>query len=192
MKLRTLALAGALALALVVAPSASATKSKTSTHPGSSSYGATSLTVDPGTLAALGSLGVTPGAVAPGKLEGATYAFPITNPLRSALRTGVIRHAGGISLSAGGTTVQLTDFDIKLKDRLLFGKVNGSGPVALLDLDYSDTRIKFRRGRLEIGPIGTTLTAGAAAALNGAFGVSAFTDDTVLGDATTRYRVFSF
>ena len=50
----------------------------------------------------------------------------------------------------------LTDFDIKLKDRLLFGKVNGAGPVALLDLDYADTRIKFRRGRLEIGPLART------------------------------------
>ena len=86
----------------------------------------------------------------------------------------------------------LTDFDIKLKDGLLFGKVNGAGPVALLDLEYSDTRIKFRRGRLEIGPIGTDLTQGAADALNGAFGVSAFTDDTVIGEATTRYRIFPF
>jgi hypothetical protein len=148
--------------------------------------------VDPGTLEALGSLGVTPGAVAPAKLEGATYAFPITNPLRSAIRTGVVRHAGGISLSAGGTTVRLTDFDIKLSDRLLYGKVNGAGPVALLDLDYSDTRVKLRGGRFEIGPVGTTLTQGAADALNVAFGVSAFTDDTVIGKATIRYRIFSF
>ena len=191
MKLRILAIVAALALALVVAPTASATKSK-----GGGSYaptyGATSLTVDPGTLAALGSLGVSPGVVAPARLNGATYDFPITNPLRSALRTGVIRHSGGLTLSAGGTTVALTDFDIKLKDGLLFGKVNGAGPVALLDLDYSDTRVKFRRGRLEIGPIGTDLTQGAADALNGAFGVSAFTDDTVIGEATTRYRIFPF
>lgn len=190
MKLRILAIVAALALALVVAPTASASKSKGGSY--QPTYGATSLTVDPGTLAALGSLGVSPGVVAPAKLEGATYEFPITNPLRSALRTGVVRHTGGLTLSAGGTTVALTDFDIKLKDRLLFGKVNGAGPVALLDLDYADTRIKFRRGRLEIGPIGTNLTQGAADALNGAFGVSAFTDDTVLGEATTRYRIFPF
>ena len=39
----------------------------------------------------------------------------------------------------------------------------------------------------------TTLTAGAAAALlNNALGVDALSDDTVLGDATIRYRVFGF
>jgi hypothetical protein len=192
MKWRTLALGAALALALVVAPTASASNSKTGSHPGYGYFGATSLKVDSGTLGALGSLGVTPGAVAPGRLEGATYAFPITNPLGSAIRTGVVRHAGGISLSAGGTTVKLTDFDIKLRDRLLFGKVNGAGPVALLDLDYSDTRFKFRWGGIELGPVSTTLTQGAATALNQAFGVSAFTDDTVIGKATTRYRIFPF
>ena len=43
-----------------------------------------------------------------------------------------------------------------------------------------------------VGPVGTTLTAGAAGALNDAFGVEALTDDTVLGDATIRYRLFGF
>ncbi len=155
-------------------------------------YGATTLKVDPGTLGALGSLGVTPGAVPPGELDGATYSFPITNPFPNAARTKVIRHAGGITLSAGGTTVALTDFDIVLRERKLYGKVNGAGPVALLDLDYSKKRIGFRGGRCGIGPIGTTLTQGAADALNAAFGVSAFTDDTVIGDVKVRYRLFPF
>ena len=43
-----------------------------------------------------------------------------------------------------------------------------------------------------IGPVGTTLTQGAAEAHNTAFGVSALSDDTVVGDATIRYRLFSF
>ena len=104
----------------------------------------------------------------------------------------MVRHAGGISLSAGGTTVALTDFDINLRQRTLFGKVNGAGPVALLDLDFSESRVKIRNGRLVFGPVGTDLTQGAADALNAAFGVSAFTDDTVLGDAKIRYRLFPF
>ena len=186
---RMLAVSAVLAAMLAVAPVASAHR-----HHGDSarSYGATTLTVDPGTLDALGSLGVSPGTVPPAQLSGATYSFPITNSLPSTLRTGVIRHTGGITLSAGGTTVSLTDFDIVPSKRLLYGKVNGSGPVALLDLDLSRARIGFRSGRLVLGPIGTDLTQGAADALNAAFGVSAFTDSTVIGDATVRYRLFPF
>ena len=179
---RFIVLVAALAALLALAPAASAT----------GNYGSTKLEVDPGTLSALGSLGVAPGAVAPASLNAATYSFPISNPLRSALRTGVIRHSGGISLTAGSTTVELTDFNIKLLKGQLYGRVNGSDRVALLDLDYSDVGIGFRRGRLVVGPVGTTLTAGAATALNDAFGVDALTDDTVLGDATIRYRLFGF
>jgi hypothetical protein len=109
-----------------------------------------------------------------------------------ALRSGVVKHAGGISLTAGSTTVNLTEFEINLPARQLFGKVNGAGPVALLDLDYSSLRPSFRGGRLAVGPVSTTLTQGATDALNGAFGVSAFTDQTVLGNATINYRIFPF
>ena len=187
---RLFAISAVLAAVLAAAPIASAeAKGKPVKAP---NYGETTLKVDPGTLEALGSLGVAPGVVPPAKLDGATYSFPITNPLRRAVRTGVVRHVGGLTLSAGGTTVALTDFDIDLRQRTLFGKVNGAGPVALLDLDFSSAGIRFRNSRLVIGPVGTTLTQGAADALNGAFGVSAFTDDTVIGEAKVRYRLFAF
>ena len=191
MQRRLIAILAILAACLVVAPAASAGQAKAKASWGWY-YGATTLEVDPGTLGALGSLGVAPGAVAPAKLEGTTYSFPITSSLRSALRTGVVRHKGGISLTAGATTVKLTDFDIDLPKRQLFGKVNGAGPVALLDLDYSSLGIRLRGGRINIGPVATTLTEGAADALNQAFGVSALSDDTVLGNATIRYRLFAF
>jgi hypothetical protein len=188
---RLFALLAVVAALLVVAPAASAGHSK---DKGSWSWypGATTLEVDPATLGALTSLGVAPGAVAPGELEGATYSFPITNSLQSALRSGVVRHRGGISLTAGATTVKLTDFDIRLLEGKLYGKVNGAGPVALLDLDYAGVQIKLRRGKVSIGPVATTLTQGAADALNQAFGVSALSDDTVVGDATIRLRLFRF
>ncbi len=180
----------ALAVCLVAAPAASAdSKAKASFG---WYYGATTLDVDPGTLEALGSLGVAPGAVKPATLNGATYAFPITNPLRSALRTGVVSHKGGISLTAGKTTVELTKFHINLVKRKLFGRVNGSDPVALLDLDYSRLGIRFRDGKVNIGPVDTTLTQGAADALNAAFGTDALSDETALGEATIRYRLFAF
>ena len=182
----------ALAVGLVATPTALAADAKERASWGGWYFGATTLDVDPGTLEALGSLGVAPGAVSPAELNGATYGFPIVNSLRSTVRSGVVRHKGGISLTAGATKVKLTDFDINLLKRQLFGKVNGAGPVALLDLDYSNLRFSYRRGTINIGPVGTTLTPEAADALNQAFGTSALTDDTVLGDATIRYRLFPF
>jgi hypothetical protein len=178
-----------LAALLIAAPVASAGHAKGKGH-ASGSFGATTLKVAPATLDALTALGVTPGAVSPAKLGGATYSFPIVSSLRGTLQSGVVGHTGGISLSAGDTTVSLTDFGIRLADRQLYGKVNGEGPVALLDLDYSNLRVRIRGGRLVIGPVGTTLTAGAAQALNQAFGTSALSDDTVIGKAKIRYRLF--
>ena len=191
MRRRFIFLATVLAVMAALVPSAAAQGPKAT----ASTFGtrsATTLEVDPGTLAALGSLGVTPGAVAPATLQGATYSFPITNSLLNALGTGVVRHGGGISLTAGATTVDLTEFEINLFRRQLFGKVDGAGPVAILDLDYGRLSPRFQGGRVAIGPVGTTLTQGAAEALNGAFGVSAFTDQTVLGDATINYAVLPF
>ncbi|MGE5407790.1 MAG: hypothetical protein ACM3NV_04185 [Syntrophothermus sp.] len=175
------------ATALVVAPSASARGA--GQWPSTQSFGETTLKVDSATLKALVTLGVTPGAVSPAKLEGSTFAFPITNRLGRALVSGVIKHSGGISLTAGSTSVALTDFEIVPLRSQLLGKVNGAGPVPLLDLHYRGAHLTINRGRLVLGPIGTTLTAGAAAALNEAFEVSAFTDQTVIGDATVRYRL---
>jgi len=154
-------------------------------------YGQTTLKVDPATLEALTSLGVSPGAVPPGTLNGTKYAFPITNSPTSVLRTGVVRHRGGISLSAGDTRVRLTDFGIRLLDRELYGKVNGAGPVALLDLDYSKARVRLRGTRVHVGGIGSTLTAGAADALNDAFGTSALSDETRIGKVSVDYRLRS-
>ena len=185
---KVIALMAVLAAVLVAAPAASAGQSKQK----GAYYGATTLDVDPGTLSALTGLGVSPGTVKPATLDGARYSFPITSSLRKTLRTGVVRHTGGLSLTAGGTTVKLTDFDIKLAKGQLFGRVNGSDRVALLDLDYSGAKISIRRGRVKVGPVGTTLTQGAADALNQAFGVSALSDDTVLGDATIRYRLYRY
>ena len=62
-------------------------------------------------------------------------------------------HSGGLTLSAGGTTVALADFD----DRAEGPSALRQGPVRARSLCSTsidvDTRIKFRRGRLEIGPM---------------------------------------
>ena len=77
------------------------------------SYGATTLELNPAAVDALTGLGVTPAPIAPARaLPSGELAFPITNSFRNALRTGRFRHSGGISLTAGSTTVNLEDFVI--------------------------------------------------------------------------------
>ena len=67
-------------------------------------YRATTLALDPAAAAALTGLGVTPAPVEPARaLPSGELAFPIKNSFRNTLRTGVIRHSGGISLTAGST-----------------------------------------------------------------------------------------
>ena len=189
---KLLVLVAVLAAVLVAAPAATAAPTKARASFGWY-YGVTTLDVDPGTLSALVSLGVSPGAVAPATLEGARYSFPITSSLGSTLRSGNVRHKGGISLAAGSTTVNLTDFDINLVRRQLFGRVNGSADkLPLLNLDYSGLGIRYSGGSLNIGPVTGTLTETAAGALNAAFGTSALSSSTVLGKATIRYRLFPF
>jgi hypothetical protein len=161
---------------------------------GGGGYGATTLRLDPATANVLvNQLGVTPAPLAPARAKGTEFTFPITNSLRSAVRSGTVRHSGGISLTAGGTTVELRNFDIKLLRRQLLADIPGVGnDVPILDLDYSATRLGVSWGSLRVGPVAARLTAGAATALEGAFGLAAGTIPAglKLGDATIGYRLF--
>ncbi|MDA0183086.1 hypothetical protein OJ997_22445 [Solirubrobacter phytolaccae] len=155
-------------------------------------YGATTLTLDPGAVAALTGLGVTPAPIAPAAAtpDGA-LAFPITNKPFGALLSGTIRHSGGISLTAGATTVKLETFWIDPMRRQLTALVGGAR-VPILALDFSRTRVGLGGGTLRLGPVGGSLTAVAAGALDSAFGLAPGTipPGLKLGDATVRYRLF--
>jgi hypothetical protein len=170
-----------LAALLLLAPAAQARTS-----------GATTLKLDPGAVAALTSLGVAPSPIAPATVTSTgELSFPITNQPFGALLSGTIRHSGGIALTAGGTTVKLETFWIDPLRRQLTALVGGQR-VPILALDFGSTRIGLGGGALKIGPVGGTLTAVAAGALDGAFGLPAGTvpPGLKLGDATVRYRLY--
>lgn len=153
-----------------------------------SKYGATTLKLDPAAVAALTGLGVTPAPIRPAKaLASGELAFPIVNRFKSALRSGVVRHSGGISLTAGSTRVELRDFDIDVGGQVLTAVVGGAR-VPILDLDVSTARVSFDDGGLAVGPVGGRLTAVAAGALNSAFGTTGIPAGLKLGDATVRYK----
>ncbi len=158
----------------------------------------TSVVLAPAFVGALGTLGVTPGGLELGNLAVAngvaTATFRIPSGRFDAATLGLqILHTGGLTLRAGSTTVVLSDFIIEnfAAGPRLTGlvKVNenivGRVPLFTLTLaglpnvqTFSETA-----GTVSIGAR-LTLTSTAATALNSIFGVSAFTEGFVIGDAT--------
>lgn len=154
-------------------------------------FGATTLTLDPGAVAALTSLGVAPAPIEPARAKrNGDLAFPIVNRISNVFRTGQIKHSGGISLTAGTTRVDLTDFWIDPARQQLTALVGGAR-VPILSLDFSRARLAARSGNVTLGPVGGSLTPVAASALDGAFGLPAGTVPAglKLGDATVRYQL---
>lgn len=150
--------------------------------------GQTALTLDPGAAAALTSLGVTPGLVgaAVANPDG-SLGFPVTRGrVNATTLAGTIDHSGGISLTAGATVVLLTDFRIDTKAAQLTAVINGGARAAILDLDLSAPKVEVDGTDISVGNVAGRLTQGAADALNGAFGVTAFTKGLTLGVATVN------
>ena len=172
--LATVATAGALIAAASLPASAS------TTHAGSSGHvqrGYTKVVVAPSTLAALVSLGVAPGVVAPGtvaKADPLSLHFPITG--YGAHKTKIF-HSGGVTLTAGATTVTITDLTIDLARLRVSGDVAGIGRADLF---------KIRASHSRYGAVRLVLTKTAADALNAAFGVSALSENMLFGYATPR------
>jgi hypothetical protein len=184
-----------LTLALSLAPAGASAKQW---NRGSGrTFGSTALVLDPSTASALTGLGVTPGLVAPAYAgPGGALEFPITTPLSRALATGTIEHSGGISLTAGATTVDLTNFWIDLGGHDLSADVSTStganlGRVTIVSLDFSGAHLGFSHGALTYGPVSADLNAAAIGALNEVFGTS-LTAPIPLGTATVQYRLFGF
>ncbi len=161
----------------------------------------TTVKLDPKFLAGLTSLKVTPGVVGGTKLVDGSLIFPITGGSVTLYKqgttgsdpfiVGVIKHDGqGITLSAGGKVVKMENFDVDAGKSEIRTDITVDGakfgdnvPTFIADgstLKYPPT-MEGNNAILE----GTTvkLTAGAAAALNKVFGVTAFTEGFPIGVA---------
>ena len=164
--------------------------------------GATTVALSPQLLGALQSLNVAPGAIAPGKLvatpRGIRAWFGITTgavDLGSASNTPVtaeIAHEGGLSLTAGGTRVELSSFAIEIETggNLLTGLavVNDTlvGRIPLFDLDLANAGISRAGNVLKASDVAATLNKDAANVLNQIFGVTAFVEGLPVGTAEVR------
>ena len=159
----------------------------------------TEVTLDAGFVDALTQLKVTPGPVGDAEISNDGVAsFPITGgdvtyydpaePVRPYVQ-GIINHEGsGLSLEAGGTLVELTDFVIDPGTSELMGNVSVDGKeaasdVVLFDLDGSTLN------PLETNPDGSAtlegttvlLNQGAADLLNETFGIEDLAGGLVIG-----------
>lgn len=157
--------------------------------------GNTRVDLSPVFVGALTSLNVTPRALGRSELFNGTAFFPIIEGTIDALNAkGEIAHSGGLSLTAGGTRVELRNFVIDTTGGtpVLTGLVVANrsvvGRIPLFDLQLPTSfQLPLRAigGRIVLIPnVGVTLTQTAATALNGAFGVTAFTAGFNIGTAT--------
>ena len=121
-------------------------------------------------------------------------SFPITLGLVSSdTLEGQIRHVGGLKLSKGDTTVYLTRFFIDIDAAPSLSGLVGVGQKGgdradLFSLDLTGLKVESGENRIKLSGVTLKLTAGAAGALNGAFGTTAFTEGLVIGSATVHAK----
>jgi hypothetical protein len=159
--------------------------------------GATSVRLAPSFVEALTALKVSPAAISPGRLgtrhKSVIASFPITT---GAVDLGEVKaeidHAGGLSLTAGTTRVELSSFIIDLtggKPELSgLVTINDSlvGRVPLFDLTLGRGAVGGNDDVLKVDNVSVTLTQTAADALNKAFGITALTPGLTIGTASVR------
>jgi hypothetical protein len=165
----------------------------------------TQVTLDAGFVEALGTLGLTPGVIGGATLTDGVLAFPITggdvdyyDPAEDyrPYVQGSIEHEGsGISLTAGDTVVELTDFVIDPGTSRLTGTVAANGEVVgedvfIFNLDGSTLNPAEADADGNTVLEGTTvlISEDAAPLLNDTFMTDAVTDELVVGIAKITAR----
>jgi len=161
----------------------------------------TQVTVDASFVEALTSLGLTPGVVGSATFDSATgtFAFPITGgnvdyydpngDVRPYVQGEIDHDGSGLSLTAGDTVVELTDFRIDPGESKLYGTVTANGQVAAEDAylfnlwggSLKPLQTDGDNAVLE----GTTvhISPDAASLLNTTFGTTAVQDELLVGVA---------
>jgi hypothetical protein len=166
------------------------------------SGGSTAVALDADFVAALESLGVAPGTLGDATLADGSVSFPITGGTVTVFDKetgyrpyvqGTLLHEGsGLSLTAGGTTVELTNFTIDPgTPARLFGDVavNGAQAAAsapLFDLNGStlEPLSTDSDGNAVLDGTQVLLSPEAADLLNQTFGVTALEGGLLIGIST--------
>lgn len=152
--------------------------------------GSTALALDPGAAAALASLGVEASLVDPATAAADGFNFPITGgKLAAKTFAGSVSHSGGIRLTKGATSVELTNFTINVDDAPDLTALVGGQRVSILALDLSGLQVQAKGRAVTLGGVKASLTKAAADALNATFGTTAFSEGLVLGTASVKAQL---
>ena len=142
------------------------------------------LTFDAGAVAVLEKKKVRVAPIAPAAPNAAGIQFPITGGVvNSETLAGSIAHSGGLKLSVGGETLEVTNFVADTKSGVLTATA-GAAEIPLLTLDFTGLKKSTKGGAIVASGIATTLTPYAAAAMNGILGVTFFQEGLALGEIT--------
>jgi len=145
------------------------------------SGGTTRLTLDRGTAAALGDLGVTLAPTGAASARGRHVRFPVSGgAIDPATAAGTIRHRGGLRLSAGGKRLVLKNYVVKVGRRITLSAQVGGSRVTILDLT-GRPRVSRSGFGTSVAGLTAKLNRAAARALNATFGVTAFRAGLPLG-----------
>ncbi len=145
----------------------------------------TVLALDSGTAKVLKQNDVAVAPVDPASAGDDGIAFPITGgEVDSESLAGTIDHSGGLTFSAGGTDVALTDFVIDTAAGTLSASTADGADLVVLDVDLAGLQRSDEGGAIVLTGITTTLSDDAAGALNDAFSVKLFEGGLAIGDVT--------
>lgn len=159
--------------------------------------GRTTVVLSEGFVNALPTLGVTPAAIAPARLNphSGRVKFPIpTGAIDLASLKGDIFHRGGLELAVPGVKVSLLNFiiDTTGKKPVLTGIAAVNGEVVdrlrLFYLELTEAPA-VADSTLKIRKVTVKLTKTAAETLNAVFSVEAFTPGFVVGEAYVRAHI---
>ncbi len=158
----------------------------------------TQISLDNGFLKALKQLGLTPGIVGGAKLDGTTLSFPITGGNVTVYKPGTVspyvigqvqHENSGLSLAAGGTTVELTNLNVDPGVSRVYGDVTVNGKVAatsayLFKLDGSTLNpLKVTNGAAVLEGTKVEISDVAAPLLNDTFKTDAVKPGLLVGIA---------
>lgn len=163
--------------------------------------GSTAVALDADFVAALGTLGLTPGTVGDATLADGSVSFPLTggtvtlfdkdSGYRPYVQGTLLHQNSGLSFTAGETVVEITNFTVDPgSPARLFGDVavNGAQAVAsapLFDLDGSTLNPPaMQDGTAVLQGTEVNLSPEAAALLNQTFGTDALQGGLLIGIAT--------
>lgn len=166
----------------------------------------TAVALDTGFTDALGSLGLTPGTVGDGELTDGSLVFPITGGNVTVFTPGEVspyvigqvQHEGsGFSLTAGDTTVEITNLNVDPGASRVYGDVTVNGELAvgsayiftlngstLMPLQTEGDTAILQGTEVYVSPVAADL-------LNSTFGTDAVTSDLLVGVATITVNTTS-